>query len=247
MGPVANLAFSVFCPKAVAGIGELPSTLEDRSIVVEMNRRGADDRSVDDVKYGDIFEDLTPLRRKLLRWSGDHREALTGAGPEEPEALNARERDHWRLLFAIADLCSPSWGERIRAAAVTLSSRRRQPDVGTLLLEDIRRIIMDLNGWKQIPSSELAYTLAGIEDRPWYEWGGPKGFNPHQLAILLHPYNIKPKALYRQGQSDVVRGYLFTDFLEAFDRYLPKLPVLQRSALPEHPDAVKINLSFTKS
>ena len=31
--------FKVFCPKALAGIGKLPDTLEDRSISIELRRK----------------------------------------------------------------------------------------------------------------------------------------------------------------------------------------------------------------
>lgn len=44
-GPRRDLrAFSIYCPKAVAQIGALQSTVHDRSIVVEMNRRAGTDR-----------------------------------------------------------------------------------------------------------------------------------------------------------------------------------------------------------
>jgi hypothetical protein len=54
---------SVWCPKAIALIGRLPSTLEDRSIVVPMRRRLSGE-SVDALHYDALYQELETLRQK---------------------------------------------------------------------------------------------------------------------------------------------------------------------------------------
>jgi Protein of unknown function (DUF3631) len=57
--------------------------------------------------------------------------------------------------------------------------------------------------------------LNEMEDAPWCE----QGTDPHALARMLRPFEVKPR-LVRVGEA-VFRGYVKSDFEDAFDRYLP--------------------------
>jgi hypothetical protein len=52
-----------WCPKAIALIGRLPTTLEDRSITILMRRRTPEQR-VDVLQYVGLFAELEPRRRQ---------------------------------------------------------------------------------------------------------------------------------------------------------------------------------------
>jgi putative DNA primase/helicase len=58
-------AFSTFCPKAIAGIGRLADTLEDRSVIIPMKRKRAEDRTA-------------PLREDRLDLLDIRRSAIAG-------------------------------------------------------------------------------------------------------------------------------------------------------------------------
>ncbi|MCH2186458.1 DUF3631 domain-containing protein [Myxococcota bacterium] len=72
--------FRTFGPKVLALIGELPPTVEDRSIVIRMERKLADEQA----------ESLSPsreptfleLKRRCIRWAEDHREILRDRDPD---------------------------------------------------------------------------------------------------------------------------------------------------------------------
>jgi Protein of unknown function (DUF3631) len=80
----------------------------------------------------------------------------------------------------------------------------------------------------KLPSAKLADLLAAIEGRPWAEWGRQqKPISPNQLAKLLRRFGVSPQVI-RIG-DETPRGYLLEQFLEQFDRYLPKHPLPDRN------------------
>src|SRR2546425_9362460 len=104
-------ACSVWCPKAIALIGRLPTTLEDRSIVIPMRRRGPEEH-VDVLHVDKLFAELEPIRRKAARWALDHLDKLGNITPRVPETLHDRAQDLWRPLLAIADQAGGDWPDR---------------------------------------------------------------------------------------------------------------------------------------
>src|SRR5437870_3360351 len=59
--------FSTWCPKAIACIGSLPGTLEDRSIVIHMRRKTAQER-VEARRQDRLEQTCEPIRRQAARW-----------------------------------------------------------------------------------------------------------------------------------------------------------------------------------
>ena len=162
--------YNAFAPAALAGIGNLPGTLYDRSIVIRLLR----------AKPGEItarFDSRhvtteTELCRKLARWTVDHFARLESADPALPEAAFNRLADNWRPLFAIADAAGCDWPARAAAAfaALTPSEDADAQGIGATLLADIAAVFAGAEADK-LPSAELAEALAGIEGREWAEWG----------------------------------------------------------------------------
>lgn len=100
--------FSVWCPKVVALIGALPTTLRDRSIEIRMRRRTPDER-ITPLRCGRIFDAHADMRRQAARWTADHKAQIEVTDPALPAGLGDRAADCWRPLVAIADQLGGSW------------------------------------------------------------------------------------------------------------------------------------------
>lgn len=213
--------FSVFCPVAIAAIGELPGTVKDRSILVPM-RRKAHGESVPRMRLGEFRGEVAPLRSKAVRWALDNEDALRGAQPELPAALDDRAADGWEPLLAIADAAGGAWSERARAAALALSAVRAEADgsMGVLLLRDLRDLFK-ARGADRLASETIANALGAMEERPWAEWGRTRRpIAPPALARLLRPFGILPGTI-RLSDAKTCKGYMGAAFEDAWTRYLP--------------------------
>src|SRR5262249_21591041 len=129
--------FSTWGARMIALIGHLPTTLEDRAIVLPMRRR-APGEMVERLGRDGLLHPLALLRRRVARWVADHLAALQAADPAVPAALNDRQADNWRPLLAIADAAGGGWGDRARVAACTLAGAGGEADVPVQLLADLR-------------------------------------------------------------------------------------------------------------
>lgn len=210
--------FSTWCPKAIALIGKLPDTLEDRSICIRLERKRVENKT--ERLSAKVLESLEALCRKSWRWAQDNLAALKVADPEIPKGLNDRAADNWRLLFAIADIAGGDWPVRARDAAVALSGDNAEDggSLGERVLYSIRDIFADA-GRDRMPSAEICAKLAEMEGSPWPEFQNGKPITPPQLARLLKPFGIKPRTI-RIGEVRA-KGYYLDDFSDVFARYLP--------------------------
>lgn len=210
--------FRTWGPKAIALIGKLPGTVEDRAILIRMRRKRPDE-TVKRLRRSTLVTELESLRRRSARWAADSIANLRTADPIVPNQLHDRAADNWRPLLAMADLIGGTWPERARKAALTLQGDAEDDDsAGVKLLADIRKIFTEKTT-ERIPSRDLADALAELEDRPWPEWRRGSPLTPTSMARLLKPFGISPKQLRIDG--DKARGYELADFEDVFARYLP--------------------------
>ena len=86
--------FSAWAPMAIAAIGRLPPTIEDRSIIIRLKRRRPDER-IESLRQ-DRTDGLDRLCRMCARWAADHAKALAAADPAMPEGIINRAADNWR-------------------------------------------------------------------------------------------------------------------------------------------------------
>jgi predicted outer membrane repeat protein len=211
--------FAVWGAMALAAIGRLPGTIEDRAIKIAMRRRRPDE-AVERLRL-DRLAGLTPLARRAARWVADHAVALAAADPDTPAELHDRAADNWRALLAIADAAGGGWSARARSAAVTLT--REGADDGetarTMLLSDIRAAFI-AKGVDRIASEDLVACLASLDDRPWPEYRAGKPITKVQLARLLKPLKISSGTI-RLDDGKTPKGYYRRAFEDAFVRYLP--------------------------
>ena len=209
-------SFSVFCPKAIAGIGELPDTIADRAIPVRLKRK-ARSESAERFRRRDAEPEAEGLFMNASAWAEQAGPTLAEARPELPEALDDRAQDAWEPLLAIADLIGGEWPAQARAAALELSNGVDHEDEshGVRLLGDVRTVFEE-RGVDRLASAALAEALHEIEESPWAEWYG-KPITATAIARLLHRFEIKPKKL-RIGE-ETARGYEGAQFEDAWERY----------------------------
>jgi hypothetical protein len=219
-GPASVQEFPAFAPVALAGIGDLPDTIIDRSVVIAMRRR-APDEPVDPFRRRKVEPEVAGLRDAIEGWSFDHLDRLADSLDhlDLPEGIEDRPADVWEPLIAIGDLAGPVWSERLRTAAVALNGQRaeRDPSLGMQLLRDIRDVFHRLQV-DRIPSVDLARELVDIEGAPWADLRG-KPIDAPGIAKRLRQYQVRP-AVHRFGDS-TARGYLDEDFYDVWRRYLP--------------------------
>jgi hypothetical protein len=211
--------FSTWAPLVLSGIGDLPDTVRDRSIEIDMVRKRRDEQ-VQRLRRRDGKE-LEVLAQKATRWVRDNFASLQASQPEIPQSLNDRAADAWEPLFAIAELAGDDWPARARRAAVSLSGAQGEDDecLSTQLLADIHEVFTD----EQIASQTLVERLVALEGRPWSEFGkNQKPITQHKLARLLKPYKIRPRTIrFGSGPTETGKGYRLAHFVDVFARYLP--------------------------
>ncbi len=212
--------FRTFAPVALAGIGKLPDTLEDRAVPVALQRKGAAETAVK-LRAAGARASLAELASKAARWSMDRGRALS-LHPIVPESMGDREGDICVPLLSIADDAGGAWPERGRTALLDLFGKRAAEggtaETGALLLADLRALFRD-KGAVALPSTEIVEALRGMEERPWPEWKQGKPMTPVQLARTLAPFGVRPQNL-RDGQQ-VTKAYYADRFADAWRRYLP--------------------------
>jgi putative DNA primase/helicase len=210
-------AFNAFAPAALAGIGQLPATLHDRSIHIPLVKAQPDQV----VTYFDKtqLEVEKVLARKLARWAKDNYAILKATRPVLP--LNAYNRlgDNWRPLFAIAQVIGGDWPARALASFNHLTAKPKDDaqSLGIKLLSDIRQIFTESSATR-LPSRKLVASLCVLADRPWSEANKGKPINETWLAERLSPFRIQSRNL-RDGNL-VFKGYELHDFADAFTRFL---------------------------
>ena len=209
--------FNVWCPKALAKIGKLHPTLEDRSISIPMSRKKPNEKR-ERFRSKHVAGECETLRRKTVRWVADNRMALEVADPGLPEDLDDRAQDNWRPLVAIAELAGGHQSQQARRTALLLSGRtaKEEDSRGVELLKDIQTVF---SREKTLASEDVVNALNAMQERPWSECNHGKPINQRHLANLLRPYGIRPKQLWSDSRK--TRGYKREDFLDTWERYLP--------------------------
>lgn len=212
--------FRTFAPVALAGIGTLPATLEDRSVPIALQRKAAAE-TVTKLRAPGARPALHDLARKATRWAADRGRHLD-QNPDIPDALGDREGDIVIPLLSIADDAGGEWPARMRAALLDLFGKRNAEegtaDAGTLLLADLKVMFAELSATR-LPSAQIVERLAKMEERSWAEWRRGQPMTAPQLAAALRPFGIRPGTI-RTG-AETVKGYHKTAMVEAWERYLP--------------------------
>lgn len=224
--------FNVFAPVVLSGIGRLPGTLEDRSIIIRLERakRGEIKNRFDSRHTARERE----LARKLARFAADSRASLEHADPVLPDAAFNRVADNWRPLYALADVAG--WRDKAEAAFKSLVSSSDDQEVASMLLADVRQIFKAKQNPEALFSRELVSNLTAMADRPWLETNRGKPITEHWLAKRLRDFKIVPGDVHLPDKSHA-KGYELCAFTKAFERYLENPQFPEDSQFPEKADS----------
>jgi len=217
-------AFSTWCPKAIAGIGMPWDTIQDRSIIIRIQRKGSGDK-VERWRADRASAILEPLARRAARWAEDHLDDLRDADPIMPHIASDRAADNWRPLIAVADAAGGPWPELVRTAAAALSAIPEDDDSPCLVLLADLRTLFAARGVDRLSSEEVVKHLAQIEEHPWSEWRRGRPITKSQVAHLLRVVGVHSGSI-RWPSAGTSKGYMLSDLEPVFQRYLP-VPVHQ--------------------
>ncbi|WP_299769714.1 DUF3631 domain-containing protein [uncultured Pseudoteredinibacter sp.] len=209
---------STWYPKVLASIGNLQSTIMDRSIVINLRRK----------KSNEFIQKLPAdpkgqhklIRQKLARWCIDNLENIKSNTIEPKNIGNDRAVDVWLPLFTVAHQVSTSWKAKCESAYETLTAVD-EPEIPTQLLIDVREILAT-HTEEKISTQDLLDKLCEDINKPWQTINRGRKLTGSAMANFLKPYGIKPSA-YRPSGGKTIRGYRKQAFVDTFERYLPPL------------------------
>jgi hypothetical protein len=227
---VQVVAFPAFAACALAGIGDLPDTILDRSVIVAMKRR-APNEHVDQFRERLVRQVAEPLRDRLATWAEARVDELRDVWPEMPDGITDRAADVWEPLLAIADAAGGDWPDRARTAAVALNNARaeRDPSLGIQLLASCRRVFAE-HADDRLTTEALVQALIDLDEAPWADLRG-KPLDARGLARRLRKYDVRPDThRFPEGPK---RGYRTEDFHDAWLRYLPAVTDVADVAVPQ--------------
>ena len=218
--------FSTWSPKAILGIGNLPDTVTDRSIVINLERKSAGEQ-ITLWRHRDRAA-ISELQSKIARWVEDRRGAIISNLPAVafPSGLDDRQQDSWEPLIAIAEAASGDWPERAQHACTGLcASSDDKESVKELLLADLSTLFEVKGNPDALETVDILAYLNNRDDRPWPEWSPGKEMSARALASQLRSFKIAP-ATVRISADRTAKGYKREAFLEAWSRYVsPALSV----------------------
>ena len=206
-------AFATWCPKAVALIGRLPDTLNDRSIVIEMKRRKREE-ACERFSAIDSHPELDLLARKTARWAADNFAVLREAKPE-PGGIDLRLYDNWKPLLAVADAAGSEWPRWARIAAGWFAAKAAEaPSINVELLTDVVAVM----GGQDMFSKHIVAALADMADKPWSTFAARrKPISQHQLGRILRTFGIKSQNIWTQEEQ--AKGYVASKVRTVQGRY----------------------------
>lgn len=207
-------ACATFSMAMLAGIGDLPDTIMDRSIVIRMRRR-APGESVRPYRTRRDQPRLARLREELHTWVFARVRQLGQLEPPMP--VEDRAADTWTPLVAIADAAGGDWPEKARNAVTVMAAEAVSDEnsLATRLLDDLRTVFGDDK--EALHTSTILEALHKIEDGPWAEFYG-HAFNANDLSKRLRDYGVRPVDVREGGVNR--KGYKRAHLADAWRRYL---------------------------
>lgn len=215
-------SFSVYCPRALAGIAELPETVEDRAIVIFMQRKQKTERLEPFDYYRLNKGEARQLRDRCYRWALAHAREVAAVYEVRDfpglKGLDDRARDLWETLLTIARLVDKEAGTKkpdenyetaLTALAHTLSAIRDEGETRTAKLIGALTRIVKGEGKEHFTPTELLKHLQLDDDFSWLRYTSglagllkPLGFLSHQAKV---PEGKKRKSirLYHIPMTDL--------------------------------------------
>ena len=204
-------ALSCFAPCAFSVTGRIPSDIARRAIILNLRPAlGSEQRPP---FHPDNAEAQT-LVRDAVRWARDNGDAL-GANQPDVGHLPRSQREVWRPLLAFAHAAGGDWIARAETAALAIATQSDARSLNIELLEDIRSAFDDA---ERLSTDDLLTRLKQDVERPWARMANGRPLNAYDLSKRLVQFNIRPRTM--RFADGIVRGYLASNFADAFARYL---------------------------
>ena len=151
--------FGTWCPKALVGIGDLPNTVMDRSVVIRLERRHPGDE-LPHWRDRDRAA-VTRLQRRLAQWVDDHAAILKARNVITfPAGLHDRARDSWEALLAVGQVAGGEWtsttGRAHRACEHVTADLDDDTGAGEMLLVDLRVVFQDAGDPEALPTKQIS-------------------------------------------------------------------------------------------
>ncbi|WP_327225168.1 DUF3631 domain-containing protein [Streptomyces platensis] len=223
--------FETFAMAALAGIGDLPDTIMDRSVVVRMRRR-AEGETVRPFRSRRDTPALHHLRDRIAAWA---RPLLDEAADLEPVMpVEDRAADTWEPLVIVADLAAGPWPRLARAACAQMvaaeAAAEEEHPSGARILADIRRVFVAQREVDSLSTADLLYQLRQDAESPWAEWGR-NGLGARDLSAMLREFGIRSGNV-RMADGMQLKGYMRNKFLDAWRRYCPTVHPVDAGPAP---------------
>ncbi len=209
--------FSVYCPKIFAGIGSLPATIRDRSILIEMQRRSPGER-VERFLFRKAGPEGAKLRARISEFIETNLAAIEAVYESVTLGfIEDRDEEAWASLFAVLSVADSTRIKELEACARLLTGQKADEDAeespNVCLLADLRNIWP--TGEKTASTADLLERLKQIEDSPW---ASDVPLDARKLAQRLRPFGVTPRQV--RVRDGTAKGYHFDELQPAFDRYL---------------------------
>jgi hypothetical protein len=202
-----------FAMALIAGIGSMPETIEDRAIVITMQRRSPKER-VQPFRQRNV-RDLHQVRFTLEQAVGV---TLGGSdwGPPPELPVEDRAADVWEPLFVIAHAAGGDWPARCEAACIALvDDTDEEASLSMRLVGDLRAI------WgadeSHLATATILARLCDLEEAPWSNYYG-RGMSPRDLAYLLRDFKVRSKSV-RVSDGSTPKGYARDDLYPVWQKY----------------------------
>jgi len=203
--------FSTYAPLVLSGIGNVPDTVRDRAIPIEMRRKLKGEK-VARLRRRD-GRDLEELARKAARFASDHVAELASAEPEVFRTKSKKpggELHYLPITSAVAAILSLERGHHPEMVFTYVCVRNRyDPRSGTLQRRGERHPFTH-DGWRKEWGNAL--TAAGIQDFRYHDLrhsAGTRALHAHRnlrtVQRMLGHKDIKTTLRYTRSDVDDVR------------------------------------------
>ena len=206
--------FNVYCPKVIAGIDNLPETLQDRCLKIYLHRK----RRTDKVErfMPSMFDEMKPLRNQIDAWSVRDGMSIVTAYHEGlvlPADADDRLRDMMEPLFAIASVM-PKWVREKLIDATQILARDRNANE-----EESNAVVLGVQALKEnFPKDKDSWHLRSDKALQIFQVDLPGIETKAHAQALLRRFGLRSVRV-RFG-NHVLRAYVLSR--EALDRLVER-------------------------
>lgn len=208
--------FNVFGGKCLAGLGVQQDTMMDRSIIVKMEKRLAQEPV--EKKLMSFFDDEAACRSAIARFAEDNIAAAKMQSVDVPNLGNDRAQDNWQPLFIIAELIGGNWPQLCLEAYKTIETiasadAQAQDAVAVRIFRELAPKLERRMG-ENIRASELHEILTSDTDSEFNDWYNGKPLSTKRMKTFLTEAGVR---WFRESAGSL---YSLADIKAQISRYV---------------------------